>query len=144
MLIHGVWLVCPDGAVRPVLRGEVEGGDGSWVKVPFLVDTAADRTVLSADVWAALQLPPVESEEQLSGLGGKTASVVVETLLRMTRDGDVKVTFRGQYAAVTEAEALDLSVLGRDVLNLFALIVDRPRDVVCLLGQRHEYTIVER
>jgi hypothetical protein len=35
-----------------------------------------------------------------------------------------------------------MSVLGRDILNLFALIVDRPQETVCLLGQRHRYAIV--
>lgn len=34
--------------------------------------------------------------------------------------------FRGQYAAVTEVEALDISVLGRDITGLFAVIVDQP------------------
>jgi len=35
-----------------------------------------------------------------------------------------------------------MSVLGRDILDLFAVIVDRPGDVVCLVGQRHRYQIV--
>jgi hypothetical protein len=51
--------------------------------------------------------------------------------------------FRGQYAAVTELEALDISVLGRDITRLFAVIVDWPHDVVCLGGQRHRYIIAQ-
>jgi hypothetical protein len=34
-----------------------------------------------------------------------------------------------------------MSVLGRDITDLFAVIVDRVHDVVCLLGQRHRYSI---
>lgn len=34
-----------------------------------------------------------------------------------------------------------MSVLGRDVTNLFALIVDRPGDLVCLLAKQHSYVI---
>ena len=49
--------------------------------------------------------------------------------------------FRGQYAAVTAVEALDISVLGRDITGLFAVLVDQPGDVVCLLGQQHRYRI---
>jgi hypothetical protein len=49
--------------------------------------------------------------------------------------------FRGSFAAFTALESLDMSVLGRDITNLFAVIVDRPRNLVCLLGQRHRYTI---
>ena len=37
-----------------------------------------------------------------------------------------------------------MSVLGRDILNLFAVIIDRQRDTVCLLGQQHFYTIGKR
>jgi hypothetical protein len=74
-------------------------------------------------------------------LGGIADSVIVETQLRLTRENAGKVVFRGQYAAVTELEALDISVLGRDITRLFAVIVDRLHDVVCLLGQRHRYTI---
>ncbi|CEF49285.1 unnamed protein product [uncultured bacterium] len=70
--------------------------------------------------------------------------MVLETELRLTTSEDAKVLFRGQFAAVTEASALDRSVLGRDLMNLFALIVDRPRDLVCLLGQRHQYAITQQ
>jgi hypothetical protein len=38
-------------------------------------------------------------------------------------------------------EVLDMNVLGRDIAGLFAVIVDRPGNVVCLLGQRHRYII---
>ena len=40
-------------------------------------------------------------------------------------------------------EALDMSVWGRDILELFAVIVDRSTSVVSLLGQRHVYRIEE-
>src|SRR5215813_7366779 len=39
MLISGVWHLCDDGIMRPVIRAEVLASDGSWVKVPFLMDT---------------------------------------------------------------------------------------------------------
>lgn len=46
-------------------------------------------------------------------------------------------------ATVTEAAALEINVLGRDILDLFAVIIDRPGDAVCLLSQRHRYTIIQ-
>jgi hypothetical protein len=61
--------------------------------------------------------------------------------VRLTREDAGKVMFRRQYATVTELTALDISVLGRDITGLFAVIVDWPHDVVCLVGQRHRYTI---
>jgi hypothetical protein len=45
MRIDGQWLICDDGAVRPVVRGEVQGANGAWLTVEFLVDTGADRDV---------------------------------------------------------------------------------------------------
>src|SRR5262245_36051165 len=144
MRIDGVWHLCDDGIVRPVIRGEILAEDGSWVKAPFLVDSAADRTVFSADVLEALHLQAIDSPDRLSGVGGVAASVVVETQIRLTHDQAGKAIFKGQFAGFTEVEALDMSVLGRDLLNLFALIIDRQGDTICLLGQGHSYTIGKR
>ena len=38
-------------------------------------------------------------------------------------------------------EILDMSVLGRDILNLFAVIVHRTANVVSMIGESHTYTI---
>lgn len=141
MRIDGVWYLCDDGVVRPVIRGEILAGDGSWVKALFLVDSGADRTVFSADVMEALQLQAIDSADRLSGAGGVVDSVVVEAQIRLTHDRNGKAIFKGQFAGFTDLEALDMSVLGRDILNLFALIVDRQGDTVCLLGQDHSYTV---
>jgi len=139
--MNGEWVLFSDGVERPVIRGEVLASDGSWVRVPFLVDTGADRTVFSAGILALLRLQPVIAQERLSGLGGVVSSLIIPTQIRLTREDAGKVVFRSQFAAVTDMEALDISVLGRDLTSLFAVIVDRPRHVVCLLGQRHRYTI---
>jgi hypothetical protein len=57
------------------------------------------------------------------------------------RETGAPVTFRSQFAAATEAEVLDMNVLGRDITGLFAAIIDRPANLVYLIGQRHRYTI---
>ena len=108
---------------------------------PFLVDTGADRTVFSAAILSELHLQTFITQERLGGVGGTTESVIIETQIRLSREDGGKVIFSGQFAAVTELEALDISVLGRDITGLFAVIVDQPGDVVCLLGQRHRYSI---
>jgi predicted aspartyl protease len=145
MRIDGEWLLFDDGVVRLVIPGQILSGHGSWVRAPFLVDTGADRTVFSAPVLEALHLESVATQEGIGGVGGIARSVIVETQVRFRREeGGSRVVFRGQYAAVTELETLEISVLGRDITDLFALIVDRPGDVVCLIGQRHRYTIESR
>jgi hypothetical protein len=83
----------------------------------------------------------VTRPDQLAGIGGVSPSVGVQTQLAFFRQDGSRVTFRGQFAAFTEVAALDMSVLGRDITNLFAVIVDRPGDVVCLVGQGHGYLI---
>ena len=144
MQINGEWLICDDGIVRPVVRGEILAANGSWVPVPFLLDTGADRTVFSAAILAALHLHSPTAPERLSGLGGTVRTVSIETRVRFSHEEDRKVVFRGAYAAITDLEALDMSVLGRDITNMFAVVVDRLGNVVCLLGQRHQYMIVQR
>jgi len=145
MQINGEWLLCDDGIIRPVIRGHIRDGHGLWIHAPFLVDTGADRTVFSAPVLAALTLQPSIALERLSGVGGIVSSVVVETQIRFRREaGRGTVVFHGQYAAVTEREALDMSVLGRDSTGLFAVVVDQSGNIVCLLGQQHRYTIEQR
>lgn len=44
MLVAGVWHQCDDGIIRPVIQAEALAHDNSWWKVPFLLDTGADRT----------------------------------------------------------------------------------------------------
>ena len=112
MRIDGEWLLCDDAALRPVIRGEILAGDGTWQRAEFLVDTGADRTVFSALVLASLRLQPIATQTRLGGVGGVVNSVVVETQVRLTREESGKVVLRGQYAAVTDLQALDMSVLG--------------------------------
>src|SRR5438105_1379784 len=141
MYIPGEWHLCDDGIERPVVRGEALALAGTWEKALFLVDTGADRTVLSADVLAALGLATLPAEDRLGGLGGVVDSALVQTTIRLPDGRTGKVTFQGQFAAVSDAEALDMSVLGRDITGLFAVIVDLPAGVVCMVGQRHRYVV---
>jgi predicted aspartyl protease len=108
-----------------------------------LLDTGADRTVFSAAVLSELSLPALTTDEPISGLGGVVDSVVLETRIQLLRETGLPVSFRGRFAAVTDVTALDISVLGRDITDNFAVIVDRPQDVVSLLGQRHSYRVVQ-
>lgn len=141
MIIEGSWKVCDDGVLRPVILGEVRASDGSWVEAWFLADTGADRTVLSADVLRKLNVQTVGSTH-VGGVGGQAASVAIDTEIQMRREDRTWVLFKGRFLAVTDPTALDMSVLGREITNLFALITDRPGDVVCLLGGEHRYQIV--
>ncbi len=141
MRVNGEWYECDDALVRPVVRSEILAGSGFWEPVLFLVDTGADRTVFSAAMLDILDLGPAKAGERLGGIGGIVESVSVATRIRLPLDDGGKVVLRGEYAAFTKLEALDMSVLGRDVLGMFAVIVDQPAGRVALVAQRHRYAI---
>ncbi|GMR24461.1 MAG: hypothetical protein BMS9Abin37_3009 [Acidobacteriota bacterium] len=143
MRFDGEWLLCDDGVVRPVLRCEILAADGSWCAAELLIDTGADRTVLSANVLETLRLEAHVSESRIGGIGGTADSVAVSTQLRFTRADLITVLFRGAYLACTDPQSLDMSVLGRDILERFAVVVDYAGDTVCLLGGQHRYSITK-
>src|SRR5262245_6564503 len=118
MRIDGAWRLCDDGFVRPVLDGEAQAADGTWIRVPFLLDSGADRTVFSADVFQILRLQTEGTTKQLGGVGGNVPSVLLAATIRMLRESGTPVTFAGQFAAFNDPTALDMSVLGRDITNL--------------------------
>ncbi len=74
MLIVGEWQAGDDGTTRPVVRADVLGVDGRPVSEDFLVDSGADRTVLSAAILARLHLPVRRGQLglTLSGIGGES------------------------------------------------------------------------
>jgi predicted aspartyl protease len=141
MRFDGEWLLCDDRVVRPVLRCEILSVDGSWCAAELLIDTGADLTVLSANVLETLDWKGHAAERSIGGIGGTAECVAVTTQLRFTRADFVQVVFRGAYLACADPRALDMSVLGRDILEMFAVIVDYSGDTVCLLGGRHRYSI---
>ena len=144
MRFNGEWLHGDDGIVRPILRAEILSGNDGWHAFELLVDTGADRTVISANVLEAVNLPTIQPLAQIAGVGGAVRSVLVETQIRWLRDDGNLVTFRGQYSACLDYESLDMSVLGRDILDMFTLIVDRRSKVLAILGGQHHYTIVQQ
>jgi Aspartyl protease len=141
MLISGIWKADRDGVTRPYVRGEVRKPDDSWQELFFLVDSGADRTVLTAQALQELGFQPPPEVLALSGLGGQGAMVEISTALRFYREDQTAVTFNGAFAAMVAPSALDTSVLGRDLLNMFAVIIDRPANTVQLVRPPHRYSI---
>ena len=106
MLIPGLWHLCDDGVARPIMLAEILDVRGRWVDVPLLVDTGADRTVLSNSVRDILGHTSATGKV-LGGVGGETASELIETQIRLSRNDGGKATFQGEYAAFVQDEALD-------------------------------------
>ena len=137
----GEWLLCDDGISRPIMRCEIRGEDNRWRAAEFLLDTGADRTVFSESVLAAMDLNTLPPGGEIRGVGGIAATVALKTQIRMSCEDNAKVIFRGEFVGCRDKELLDMSVLGRDVTQLFAVIVDRPGNRVCLVGHGHGYSL---
>ncbi len=142
MRIDGEWYVCDDGITRPVVRAEVQAADGTWAHEEFLLDTGADRTVLSPALTAVLGLPPVTTDHQLGGIAGVTNVVLVDAQVRLTHAAG-KMIVQVRCAGMTSPGIVDMSILGQEWRQLFAFIVDWRGKVVCLLHPPHGYRIVE-
>jgi hypothetical protein len=145
MEIAGEWLVCDDGVARPVVRAQVLGAAGTYHSEPFLVDSGADRTALSAAMLATLGFVAAGGTPGylLTGVGGSSAFVVVTTALELTREDGARIRINGPFVAFTDPTATDRSILGRDVLNHFDVILSRPRGEVLLLAGNHHYVVTK-
>ena len=143
MLVTGKWQLFDDGITRPLIRAKVFGRDGRSVSEDFLIDTGADRTALSAALLDRLRTPTSSAppDLSLSGIGGTSVFVLLQAVIEFTRDDGGPVRVRGEFAAFTDSAATDLSVLGRDVLDNFDLIVSRRRNEIVLLAPRHQYRV---
>jgi hypothetical protein len=143
MLSIGEWKLCDDGVTRPIVRASVRGGRGNFVAADFLIDSGADRTVFSAALLRRLRLPATKTQPDfsLTGIGGASDFLLVTTVLEFTRDDGGPVRVRGEFAGFTDPVATDLSVLGREVLDNFDLIISRRRKEILLLAPRHQYRV---
>jgi hypothetical protein len=145
MQIPGQWTRCDDGVTRPTLRAKIRTGEGGALPILFLVDLGADRTALSSEILNRLKLqtdsPPPGI--QFEGVAGSCDFVVVRTALELKRDDGVVAVIHGPFSVLTDPNAVMMSILGRDVLDNFDVIVSRPRNEVLLLSQRHTYQVIE-
>ena len=143
MKVYGAWVESESGVIEPRISLHVLSGDAEWIKAEFLIDTGAERTVFSYELLFVLQLDPEESDgSYVQGVGGTSSTVQVATSLRLKRDDGSLLPIHGSYYGFTDPIALELSVLGRDVLGHFALIVDRPGRIVALVAGQHSYQII--
>lgn len=126
---------------RPTIFAEVETVSGGWVGCDFLIDTGADVTVIAPDVLQKLGRPTALAARQLGGIGGSVPTLEVWTTVRLrAQDGSI-ANIGGKRFAFGVPGAIPDCILGLDILCAFALIADRPNDLVCLLRPPHNYTI---
>ena len=85
----------------------------------------------------------IPSPTKLGGIDGPVDALTVTTQIGFVERSGGLLTVSGPFDGLTAGRDGELSILGRDVLGRFAVIVDRPGNVVCLLTDRHHYVIQE-
>jgi hypothetical protein len=96
------------------------------------------------DVLRELNLPidPAPPGYRVLGIGGGSGCVLVTTEIRFARTDGIEATVKGQYSAFQQPTITDYSVLGRDVLGNFDVILSWQRQEVLLLAGNHQYQII--
>lgn len=144
MRIVGEWRRFSDGVTRPVMEAEIRGGSGSAVTVRFLMDSGADCTALNASTLAKLGLPHQQprSEVCIRGVAGEADYVTIQSVIEFKTDEGGVARVRGEFVGLTDPDASDLCVLGRDVTDNFDVILSRRRDEALLLAPTHQYQVI--
>jgi predicted aspartyl protease len=134
-MIRG-YFVSRGGRRRPFVDGNIEFPTlGRTVKVGFLVDTGADRTILSPPDARRLTIDPSAFQEGVSstGVGGTMPTRVANVYLSIGAFSTPLTLTILNPPAGTPLSPIP-SLLGRDVLSRFALFVEERTDRVLLLS----------
>jgi predicted aspartyl protease len=131
-----------DGVTYPFVPASIQTDSGEWIACPLLLDTGAERTVIAAEIVEQLGFPPIHLSAALTGVGGLVGALQLPSRLELSVGGESTVIINGPFVGLLES-TLEQSVLGRDVLGNFAVIVDRPGNTICLLHGKHRYVIQE-
>ena len=139
MRINGTWHTCDDAELRPVVLGAMIAADGRWLSVPFWWTPAqTGRYFLQRHIgaWDSSAWTPLEIWAE--SVAWREPYALPRPFALCAKTAATR-RFAVTFPASVEPEVLDMSVLGRDIMDMFAVIVDRRSDVVALLGTGHRY-----
>ena len=145
MILHGRY-ENEAGILRPYISGFVYSSRRVWLEYAFLVDSGADVTFLhygSLDE-LAIDTSNLEVYDDVGGVGGKDVPYIkFSSKLQFISGEDVKV-FEGDINIFLDPHATDVPLLGRDVLDHFAVLLDCRTSQVLLLDEMVKYRVNER
>ena len=144
MIVHGTFVPTLRGVVEPQVEAWALATDGTWRWVPFTIDCGADTTALPADyiVFLGLDLSTMTVRTNIGGVGSSGLPYVeYATTLRFVA-GSEQRDFPLTVVVFTNPADLDVPLLGRDILDQVALILDRPRDTILLMLGPETYALV--
>jgi hypothetical protein len=143
MRIVGEWRRFSDWVTRPIVEAEMLSAAGNVVTVRFLIDSGADCTALNAATLVKLALPHQrpQSDTHIRGVAGEADYITIRSAIEFKLDDGGAAKVRGEFVGLTDPDASDLCVLGRDVTDNFDVILSRRRNDALLLAPTHQYQV---
>jgi len=123
---------------RPTIRGLLLFSPlGAPIPVDFVVDTGADVTLIAPTDYATHRVRYSEIQGidiQSAGYGGRIEAKLAQAALYLRDEAGryIRILLEAEFSRPDPANEGLPSVLGRDVLDLFRLTVDRSVNLVCL------------
>jgi hypothetical protein len=144
MRIDGNWRqdAASPNKLYPVLTALLEI-EGITYSISFLVDTGADCTVLGSNFAPLLSPFRREIQTPYVSAGGVIEGFMADLPIRFRNSKGVIVTFRASCIVLEDPRHQNTHLLGRDILEHFALICDQAAGIVTLLRPPHAYQITD-
>lgn len=142
MQIDGVWQRDPEqpDILRPVIVANLLIHDQE-LPITLLVDTGADRTVPGSAFAKILDDARQATSESFISAGGRLDCFLAAVRLELQDLNNRPVRFSTSCVVLTDPNHPNEHLLGRDILDYFALICDREAEQVILLRPPHRYAI---
>lgn len=141
MVVYGWWEETDRGVSEPRVVAAVHPPGGCVRRFEFLVDSGADRTFLPRQCAEefGIDLLALPLVGDAFGVGSNGLPYYEGEVRLSFRSGGGTVEVATEIGVFRDEGVLDLPALGRDVLDLFTVILDRRRDVVALLEAQEPY-----
>jgi len=132
------------GFHRPFVALSLLSSSGAWVAIPFLVDSGADATFLdhSCIDYLGIDVSSLPIKDDAGGVSSQLSYYEFPVQLRLEGESGAAKVFAGSIGILTDPAASDTPILGRDVLDHFAIIFDRRRNLVLLITEPDDYQVV--
>lgn len=133
-----------DNPLAPFVNASLRTVNEQWIEVSFLIDLGADGTYLPSQYAKKLgmQLDRAPTEDNVTGVGGQRAEYVPFTTQLRFSNGDEKI-LELEIGIFTQADALDVPILGRDVMNCFTVLCDFRGNLVWLLDETERTQLLQ-
>ena len=126
-----------------MIAADLLGVDGKPYSEAFLIDSGADRTIVSLETLTKLGIAGYTPQDHpgFTGIGGSPAFQFFRTTIVLTATDKRLFKFDGEFVVFTDDGSTPIGLLGRDILDQFDVILSRRRNEVLLLNDSDCYSV---